>query len=241
MTNPNSIKQPFWQPVSQGWASDQISVAHSEALYRVGEYAMFVLMWNVGDFKAGLVGRCPICFGDPSSVAGRITAAYKQPTKERCVDILDPAGNVITRGCYGTTFEGGYRAKIIRPAIFTDSDPETTFGGKGEFVKDSMTLETTTDFFSHDGDYVFRANGSRLRCQEMNQLVLRSGFGSPGLPTQALGGVIPAAVREETSSVAFSIPPTSAKLTLLLNGLPAGRHTPADLAVQDDLRGPLIV
>jgi hypothetical protein len=98
---------PFYLRPHQNWAIEQERYRHNQALYSVGEMVMFVLMWHVEDHLKGYVRRCPRCFNGDDARAAKV---YEQSTVNKC-----PM-------CYGTTFEGGVRAKIIRPAIITDSD-----------------------------------------------------------------------------------------------------------------------
>ena len=215
-----SRKSPFWLPEHHDAQSSHLSDHHVSALYSMGEYVMFVLMWQVSDFKAGLVGRCPTCYG----ARQRVSEAYKQAPDSKCLD------------CFGTTLEGGYRARIVRPALVSDSTSgETKMAKRGEVTTDALTLETTTDFFSRTGDYLIRADGTRYQLQEMTTLVVRSGFGFPSL-SLSVGGLIPGARLEDVSSVVYKIPPSPAEANALLSALALDRHTPRDVTAEDVVR-----
>jgi hypothetical protein len=84
--------QPYYLREPQRWAVDQERQRHLQALYTVGEWTMFCLMWNLEDFQNGLVTRCSVCYN-------RSSQAYKQGERNKCPD------------CFGTTFEGGFRAQ----------------------------------------------------------------------------------------------------------------------------------
>src|SRR6478609_414109 len=55
---------PYYLRDRQNWAVEQERMRHDEALYSIGEYAIFVLMWHIQDLTAGLVQRCSRCYGD---------------------------------------------------------------------------------------------------------------------------------------------------------------------------------
>ena len=217
--NPSGMtKSGFWTPAAQPYITQHLSQSHDQVLYNLGEYAMFVMLWRPVDFDAGLVERCTRCFGRNS----RIAAAYEATPDPKCPE------------CYGTTFEGGYRAKVIRPAIVSDLNTETVEGRRGEHVQDTLTAETTSDIFLRKNDVIMRADGSRYRTDEMNTLVVRTGFDVPD-QDQSVGGVIPAATLEDPTMPVYLIPPSPDEVQALLRGLTKGRHTPGDLTVYDDI------
>lgn len=182
--------QPIRTGPGQPWASDLVESSHAEALYAFGEYVIFTLMWRPKDFEMGLVGRCQTCF---VGTASRQAAAFQQPTKRECPD------------CYGTTYEGGFRAQIIRPALLADRNQEVSEENRGVVVTDTIQMETTSDFRLHKGDYVFRGDNTRFQTEEKNEAVVRTGFGAPLTSDSSAGTTT--AHREETTSVAFLIPP----------------------------------
>src|ERR1043165_6197117 len=94
----------------ENWAIEQERYRHDLPLYTLGEYTIFYLMWTLLDFEAGHVTRCARCYSTSGTVANREANVYNQPSINRCPD------------CFGTTFEGGYRARIVRPALWSDND-----------------------------------------------------------------------------------------------------------------------
>jgi hypothetical protein len=217
-------QQPHWYKDVEGWATQQVLDSHHDALYSHGEYAMFVLMWHPGDFRAGLVGRCQVC----SAQSSRAFAAYEQPTRRRCPS------------CFGTTFEGGYRARIVRPSLWLDRTQDTVEGRRGEVRTSYLALETTFDFTLHAGDYIFRLGGDRYACAELDSPPVRTGFESPAEQLY-VGGVVDKVALEDPSSVAYAIPPTAAEVDEAL-ALAAGAHlVPSEPSPWEDVRGPLAV
>lgn len=215
---------PYWLTRDQQWAREQVEESHLEALYALGEYSMFVLLWHSMDFEAGLVDRCARCY----LAAGRIAEAFGQGTDARCPD------------CFGTTFEGGYRARIIRPGIWTDASTNTSRTPRGEVVSDTMTVETTSDFVLRHGDFIFRAGGLRYQSSETDGAWVRSGFDVPD-DIKAVASVMhEVKLEDDRASVAFDIPPTDDDLSVILRA-PLTRHLVPDMSAYEDIRGPLVV
>lgn len=214
--------RPFHLSQPQGWAEDQVRQHHLEALYAFGEYAMFVLMWRSRDFDAGLVGKCTVCQID------RIAQAYQQADQWKC------------ESCFGTTFEGGYRARIIRPAIFTDRVTDTTDEApRGALHTDTVTIETTEDFTLRHGDFAFRYGDLRYQTEEKGVVVVRSGFDYPD-DQRSIAGTISSARLEAHSAMAYTLPPDGDTLDEALRGhLVVTAHLPPDLAALEEIRGPL--
>lgn len=185
--------------------------------------AYFALLWRAIDFEAGLVGHCPTCYS-----ASREARAFGQPTFNKCPD------------CYGTTFEHGLRALIIRPALVSNRSTDTRDEARGEYVHESLSLETTEDFTARRGDFLIRADGIRYRLAEKDTDVLRTGFDVPD-DTDAISGGITTAVREDPHSVAYLIAtPAPGYRTVLTSFL--GQHLPAtNLADFEQIHGPLVV
>lgn len=222
--------QPYYVREEQDWAVEQERQRHSQALYSYGEYAMFCLMWHVRDFEAGLVQRCSRCRGDGSNaVRVGIADAYNQPTQARCPN------------CYGTTFEGGFKAQIIRPCIFSDADEDEQKLARGVMNPQDLSVESTTDFRVRSGDYVFRATGDRFYLRVPNRLTLRTGFAVPHQSSMAIGYNHARANQEDRTSVAYDIltpgidPPQT--LVGLLN---TANRIPIDFDNYEIIRGRLI-
>ena len=220
-------KSAFWMPKRLDYVVKHLSDSHDQVLYRLGEYAMFVMMWHVADFEAGLVQRCPTCY-NPSPDTERIARAYGgQPDRSKCPD------------CFGTSFDGGIRARVIRPAVISDVNTETITARRGEVTTDIVAVETTSDIFVRTGDYLFRADGTRYRCVEMSTLTIRSGFDVPERD-ENVGGIIPSAKLEDPASVTYSIPPGPIEVHDTLHSLTLGRHVPTDIVALDYAPGPLV-
>lgn len=212
---------PYYIRDRQSWAVDQARQNHREAIYYVGEMCVFVLMWHIEDFNAGYVTRCARCYLD----SGVVGDAYGQPRQNKCPD------------CFGTTFEGGYRALIYRPAIFTDTDEGEQFDAKGVIHPTQLTMETTTDFRARSGDYVMRLDGSRWFMRIPARTTLRSGFGHPFQQVEAVTYNEARVQLEDPTSVAYNLPPDNNTLTTILA---SQRYAPDDLSQYETRRAPLI-
>ena len=204
--------QPYRAQTHQPWGSDIIEASHEEALYTFGELCLFTLMWRPADFDAGLVGHCPVCYAGSQS---RQAAAFGQATKRECLS------------CYGTTYEGGFRAQIIRPALLADRNHETNDDARGVTTVDSVMMETTGDFILRKGDYLFRYDNTRWQAEEKKEAVVRPGFGPPQAADSFSGTT--SLHREEETTVAFRIPPVTPQILQTLLGTVGG-------FVVDDIR-----
>lgn len=196
--------QPYYVRQTQDWAVQQERQRHIQAIYQVGEPALFVLMWKVEDFEAGLVTPCPRCRAEDQSVDARVAGIYQQPQTARCPF------------CFGTTFNGGVRAKIVRPAIFTDADEDERKSARGVTHGENTMVETTDDFRSRTGDYVLRRNGSRWQLGHPQRDQLRTGYKHPTQSSSSLGYARIPASREDKASVVFEIPPIDSELAAIL-------------------------
>lgn len=194
---------------------------HSQALYWVGEWTVFFLMWHILDFEAGLVQRCRRC--NATDTEKRIAEVYQQPRQNKCPD------------CFGTTFEGGYRARIIRPAIFTDVDETDKPGKRGMTHPASANMETTVDFRLREGDFVVRADNTRWRATTPRRTMLRSGFGHPTQSLSAISYNNAAVNLEDRTSVAYLLPAPNVDVVLGTRS-----HLPLDFSSFEQIRGPLI-
>lgn len=201
----------------QLWAGSQVRSNHMEVLYLYGETVMFTLMWRPQDFDAGRVGYCTTCYG-----SSRSARAFAQATERRCAD------------CYGTTYEGGYRAQILRPALLSDRNTDSVDSERGAVITDSLTVETAPDFTCHSGDYLFRFDNARYRCEEMSETILRSGFAEAD-SADSISGSISAAHLEDPSSVAYLIPPDATLLRTWLTSANLG-HVVSDLSGYETVR-----
>jgi hypothetical protein len=155
ITRPDDTSSPhtdeYYLRQQEDWATYQERMRHEQALYQVGEYSMFILMWSLIDFEEGLVVRCTRCYGTTGTIQQRVANVYNQPTQNECPD------------CYGTTFEGGIRAKIVRPTIWADQDEKEKLAQRGVVHPERVSVESTWDFRMRQGDFILRADGSRWR------------------------------------------------------------------------------
>lgn len=178
----------LWMPDAQDFAISQVALRHENALTLFGEYAMFVLLWRIADHNKGLVERCSVCWDD-------IAEAYGQSPREKC------------EGCFGTTFEGGFKARIIRPSLWDANEAANVSHRRGETETANTSIQTTEDFRARSGDFVFRADGTRWRIQSLSTNHLRTGFMMPSVPRTSVGFNFGQVMLEDRSSVAYTIPP----------------------------------
>lgn len=204
----------------QNWAVEQERARHEQALYLAGENVLFCLLWTARDHDAGLVGLCSVCAAD------KIAKAYGQPARNKCPS------------CFGTRFEGGYRALIVRPAIFTDADDSQSFTARGVVAPQEVHMETTSDFRVHSGDYAMRATGERMQLRAPQRSTLRTGFGTPHQGTEGTAYNLSRAAVEDADSVAYTIPPTD--INDLVAILSRSGPAPVSFADVEVLRAPLI-
>lgn len=212
---------PYYIRESQGWAIEQERRRHNEALWYIGENTMFVLMWHLEDFQDNLVGRCPTCYESQ----GVIATVYGQSDQYKCPD------------CFGTTFEGGFKALIVRPAIFSDSDEGETKSGRGVVHPQDLTIESTPDFRIRTGDYCFRVSGERYFMRVPERITLRTGFGHATQTETAIGYNHANAAVEDPDSVAYMIPPANDEVSQILN---RASRIPRDWSTFEVIRAPLI-
>ena len=212
---------PYYIRETQPWAIEQERRRHNEALWYLGENAMFALMWHLEDFQNNLVERCPTCYESQ----GRIAEVYGQANEARCPD------------CFGTTFEGGFKALIIRPAIFSDSDEGETRHSRGVVHPNDLTIESTPDFRIRTGDYAFRINGDRFYLRVPERVTLRTGFASPTQADTAIGYNHANAAQEDPASVAYRVPPANDEVGMILSHV---ARIPRDWGTYEVIRAPLI-
>lgn len=216
--NSRATLQPFYLREPQRWAVDQERQRHLQALYTVGEWTMFCLLWHLEDFQNGLVTRCSTCYTVYSQ-------AYEQGERNKCPD------------CFGTTFEGGFKAIIVRPAIFGDTDEGQQFQARGVVGSDDLDMESTPDFRVRSGDYCFRSTGHRFYLRVPERVTLRTGFATPYQRSMAVGYNHARASLEDPNTVSYTIPPNEADLVSILN---ISVTEPVSFAAYEIIRSPLI-
>ncbi len=204
----------------QKWAYEQQRQRHEDALWQLGELCAFALMWSVEDHIAGYVQKCTTCESN-----NRIQEVYNQPKRNKCED------------CFGTNFEGGYRAFIIRPIIMSDDDPGETLGSRGVSHPTRLLAESTTDFRVREGDYMFRADGTRWRLRTPSSANMLTGFGTAYNSLNAVGYHLNEASLEDKTSVAYIIPPQEDDLRYILHN---AIRLPQSKEQWEDIRAPLI-
>jgi hypothetical protein len=212
---------PAWHPDPQEHAVAQERSRHDQALASFGEYVMFVLMWRIDDHEAGLVDRCPRCY----EAYGKTAEAYGQPAQERCPE------------CFGTTFEGGWKARIVRPSLWDYNEEEDRQHARGEVEVATATVQSTSDFRLRTGDHLFRGDGTRWMMRTVSTNNLRTGFQIPSRQRSALGFNYGQVSLEDESSTPYLIPPSPAEVKEMLD-LSHLRH-PTDFSAVEEIRGPL--
>ena len=213
--------QPYYVRETQGWAVEQEHMRHNQALWSIGEYACFLLLWHIQDFEAGLVQRCLTCY----QPRGKIAEAYGQPSQNKCPN------------CLGTTFEGGYRALIFRPAIFTDTDESEQIAQRGVVHANDVSIDSTSDFRVRTGDYCFRQNNDRYYLRVPNRITVRTGFSHPAQAAAAIGYNHSRATLEDPGTISYLAPPTEFELASILS---MTSRKPVDFSEYEIIRGPLI-
>lgn len=179
----------LWHPDYEGWAVEQVQARHNGVLWRIGEYSIFVLLWRIEDFENGLVARCPECI----TSMGDVAEVYNQSTLTRCPT------------CYGTTFEGGFKARIVRPALWDFSETTNRVEAHGEVERANAAVQSTNDFAMRTGDYIIRADGTRWRVQSLSTNHLHTGFGFPGRSETVVGFNYGTVILQDEASNAYSV------------------------------------
>lgn len=223
-------RRGFHLPQRQPWARGHLQASHEDALNAFGEYSLFVLMWSHVDYEAGRVGRCPRCttiYSDDEDVSQDIFNAFRQPVEDRCLS------------CFGTTFDGGWKAKLVRPSMWDYSEERWSKTARGYVVNNTGSVQSTADFFMRDGDYVFRADGTRWRASGAQQTRLIDGFGHPSRADSNMGINFTQVTREDKTAIPYSIKPTTrTELTDLLDVV--AQHAPEKYREKDQVRGPIL-
>jgi hypothetical protein len=218
---PKAKIYPYYIRDTQPWAIEQERRRHNQALWYVGETTMFALMWHIEDFNNGLVGRCRSCY----TSQGAITEVYGQSDENKC------------RDCFGTTFDGGFKALIIRPAIFSDTDEGETFHSRGVVHPNDLAIESTPDFRVRNGDYCFRQTGERYYLRVPERITLRTGYSLPTQQDHAIGYNHANAAVEDPTAVAYLIPPPQDEVNSILR---RASRIPRDWSSYEVIRAPLI-
>lgn len=215
-----------WTPDTQRYIVEQEHSRNIQALLAYGEYVIWFLLWTDGDFRQGLVGYCQRCMvNDPIAVE-----TYKQPTQNKCPD------------CFGTGYEGGFRARLVRPSLWVESDEEQIqHSRRGELRVDSHQVQTSSDFTTHNGDIIVRADNGRYRVTSVPQAPkLLTGFGYRDKREAFIGYNIPTATLDQPTTVAYLIPPTNKTEVQRLLTLPNYPRRPVDFSDFEIVRGPLL-
>jgi hypothetical protein len=220
MAAPPYTSRRYHHVQHQQWAVDQAQQHHEEALYALGEYSLFLLLWNIEDFEAGLVERCHVCY----LPFGERAETFGQPAYNKCIN------------CLGTTFEGGYKAKIIRPC-FWDKGPEENdkLDKLGVVQQQSAEIQSTADFRLRNGDYVIRGDDSRWSVGEVTSIEIRSGFAVSEYQRSLFSFTYDQVVLEDGNTIIYKFDP-GFDVTTVLDPL---SHYPVDFTQYEDVRGPL--
>ena len=214
--------QPYFRPDPQPWAITQEKQRQTEAVYRWGEYVVFALMWRVQDFAAGLVDRCPDCY----TAYGLVAEVFDQPAKAKCPT------------CFGTTFDGGYRALLVRPVLWGNaSEIDQRRGRRGEdFIATVRVQVPADDFQLRTDDYIFRSDGTRWQIKSFDSTTAHTGFGPKVGRDDNLSFQMPEVAMEDPSTVAYLMPPDAPTLA---SRLTAPGRFPESFADLENVRGPL--
>lgn len=207
----------------QSWAVDHARQHHDEALYRIGEYAIFYLLWTPEDYTAGLVEHCSECY----IPYGKSAQAFEQPAKADCPT------------CLGTTFEGGYKARIVRPCIVSFTEEQDTIGKRGTFQRSTANIQSTSDFLPRAGDFILRGDGTRWQVKDIDSSYLHTGFEPTGASKQVLGFNENQCALAESTSVIHKAEPTSPNDLVAMLDL-SHPHYPQDFSSFEVIRGDLL-
>lgn len=179
------------------YATQQERMRHDDAVLWYGEMTVFILWWSTLDFHNGLVDRCSTCFKPLLDIA----EVYQQAPKIKCPN------------CYGTTFEGGFRALLYRPALWDHYQADQDLQRRGLTTSQTANVQPTTDFQMRDNDCAIRGDNTRWRITQPKQTELATGFGTKASWPNVLTSVIEAHL-EDTSSVVYTVPVNLSSLTL---------------------------
>lgn len=211
---------PISVPDPQDYAIKQERWRHESTLWAYGEVCVFAQMWSSDDFAAGLVEHCSRCY----LAYGKTAEAYGQPAQEKCPD------------CLGTSFEGGYKNILVRPALWDLTEPDDRSGPRGDVDVEVASVQSTGDFRMHSGDYVLRADNSRWVIRQVGGNHLHTGMMMIEGSRTALGYNYAQVTLDDPSGVS-SLIPVSAEILASLDV--RNLRTPDDYSSLEDIRGPL--
>jgi hypothetical protein len=179
-------RPPYQRP--EHYAVEQEILRHDDAVNWYGEMTAFIQWWHVDDFVNGLVARCTRCFPWQDSDERRIAEAFEQASQTKC-----PV-------CYGTTFEGGYKAITYAPAIWSPG-PESSdaIGRHGDHYVRSAQVQPSSIVKLRDGDTAVRLDGTRWRLASPLEGELSTGFGFHGELNEQMRSAITANIQDPTS------------------------------------------
>jgi hypothetical protein len=234
----NVYASPYWLKTPEYSAIDVERQRHNEAVMWYGEYSIFAMLWNIEDFTAGRVVRCPNCFTTGTTKAGIIASAYGQANIYKCPF------------CYGSTFWDptpgitlpGLRARIVRPTLWTTNDDEWKTERQGQMILSDAKVQATSTFRLRSGDYIFKADGTRWRVQDRTTNAIITGF-QPANDIRAMVAYLyPRVIREDESNVCYTIPPLGATNVInILDVSPVPNYPVTfETILPDVVNGPLI-
>ncbi len=221
------MKRGFHLPGRQPYARQIVRRQHEEALLAFGELSLFVLMWGMDDLAAGLVGRCSRCStiaGETAEAAEMVFSAFQSTAEANC-----PV-------CFGTTLEGGWKAKLVRPAIWDYSEEVWSRTERGMVKNYDGSVQTTADFMLRDGDYIFRGDGTRWKSKGGSTNRIHDGFGLPSRADSNLGYNYSSVTMDQDGDAANIPPLTRTELTAMLDVV--GKHFLPE--IPDEIRGPVL-
>jgi hypothetical protein len=205
-------------PNEHSYAVEQEVLRHDDAVINFGEMTACIMLWCTRDFQQGLVERCSVCY----TPFGLIADAYEQSSKNKCAN------------CYGTTFEGGIRAILYRPALWAEDVVSEDVRARGYTTVSTGSVQVTSDFNMRDGDYLVRQDGTRWKITAPQVSEISTGFGPTGL--QVAPGAMFRVQLEDTTSVSYLIP--ISQLAIEVDGWAPYMLYPTD---SDVVNGPLTI
>lgn len=214
-----------WLPQTQPWLLAQERDRAQQAIEQYGEYTIWYLLWNINDHEDGLVDYCPTCMAnDPISLD-----TFKQPSDQNCPD------------CLGTAFEGGYRARIVRPTLWRDDDEtQKAHTARGELNVDRHTVQTVGGFTAFNGDILIRYDNSRWQINVPQSSQVRTGFGAFDKTKGYMGYNVAPATLEQKGSVSYTFDPVDSDDVLTLLTVPSYPRGPVDFTAFEQIRAPLL-